>query len=142
MIVGVAAAVFAVVLARSLLMSARVCLLGVVLCMSKAALSRTDGAHLLPGYTGLVLALFVTLGASVPRGVKIAVLPVSVVLTALLAVNLPILPPRDVALSGVADRRDAWSPCPTPRASAHAYLSVHELEERVDAEEEGRDSDR
>ena len=99
MVAGIAAALLAVGLARSLPMSARICLVGVVLFMSKAALSRADGAHLLPGYTGLVLVLFVTLGASVPLIVRMAVLPVTVVLTALLAVNLPIMPSRDVSLS-------------------------------------------
>jgi hypothetical protein len=101
LVVGSVTAFVAVVVAQSLPLAAKVAALGIILFLTKAALTRPDGPHLLPGYSGLTLVLGVALLASLPIAVRVLAVPVAVVLAMLMLVNLPLLPSRDVS-------PDAW----------------------------------
>ncbi|QIK76859.1 hypothetical protein [Nocardioides piscis] len=101
--------VAAVITARDLPWVAKVACLGAVLFFCKAALTRADGAHLLPGYTGLVVVLLSLVGTRVWRPVVWMAVPIAVVLSLLMSANLPILPTRDLSPA-------AWPPDPLPSA--------------------------
>lgn len=94
---GVGLAFLAVVTARELPLAAKVGATGMLILLSKAGLTRADAAHLLPGYSGLLLVMAVAMAASVPRVVRFAAVPVAAVMALLLTVNLPILPPRQLS---------------------------------------------
>lgn len=97
MVAGTVVATLAVLCARRLPVAARVAALGIVLFATKSALTRPDGPHLLPGYTGLLIVLVVALGASLPISVRVVAVPLCAVLAMLLMVQLTILPSRHLS---------------------------------------------
>ncbi|PUA80584.1 hypothetical protein [Nocardioides currus] len=98
LMVGAVVATVAVLAARGLPPVARLAALGVLLFATKSALTRPDGPHILPGYTAVLLVLVVALGASLPRVVRVLVIPVSVVTALLMMVNLSLIPTRDLSI--------------------------------------------
>lgn len=93
MVVGTAITGVMVILSR-LPLVARVGALGIVLFVTRAALTRPDGPHVLLGYGGLVVVLAVTLVHPLPRPMRLVAVPTATVLALLLMVAMPILPPR------------------------------------------------
>lgn len=94
---GIAATLLAVLSARSLPHVAKLSCLGILLFITKAGISRADGAHLLPAFAGLGLVLVVALAASVHVAARVFVIPITAPMALLLTVNSPILPPRQLA---------------------------------------------
>lgn len=71
MLVGLVVAAAAVVMSQSLTGAAKVAVLGMLLFLSKAALTRADASHLVPGYAGIVVVLVVVLHPSARSWIRV-----------------------------------------------------------------------
>lgn len=96
MIIGTVVASLTVMVSP-LPLAARLCSFGIIVFVTKAALTRPDGPHVLLGYGGLVLVLIVAFPRRVTSPMGVIAAPVMTVMVLVLAAQMPILPARNLS---------------------------------------------